>query len=100
MSAKSSFTPSSADFEGACFNRITNASLTKRIEGQLLYFKEKLVGPHHPRTAEMYAFASKLRKLGITGQIGFGPTVREFEEMAERHGLNANLNWKRIRSAN
>lgn len=67
-------------------------------EGQLLYFKERLLAAEHPRLAEMQAFSTKLRKLGVTDQMGFGPTLKEFGEITERHGLNAMLNRKRIKT--
>jgi DNA phosphorothioation-associated putative methyltransferase len=69
-----------------------------REAGQLLYFKERFVSPDHPRLAEMTAFSTKLRKLGIGEQVGFGPTKSEFLELLQRHGLNENLNRKRVGS--
>jgi hypothetical protein len=45
-----------------------------RGSGQLLCFKERLLASGHPQLAEMLAFSAKLRKLGITEQVGFGPT--------------------------
>lgn len=68
-------------------------------DGQLLYFKERFVGASHPRRAEMEAFSVKLRKLGIAEQVGFGPTLKGFRELIERHGLNMNLNRMKIKSA-
>jgi hypothetical protein len=68
-------------------------------DGQLLYFKERFVGASHPRRAEMEAFSAKLRKLGIAEQVGFGPTLKGFRELIERHGLNMNLNRMKIKSA-
>ena len=68
-------------------------------DGQLLYFKERFLGAHHPRRPEMEAFSVKLRKLGITEQVGFGPTLKGFRELIERHGLNMNLNRMKIKSA-
>jgi hypothetical protein len=47
-----------------------------RGSGQLLYFKERFLGPDHPGIEEMTTFSAKLRKLGITGQMGFGPTKK------------------------
>jgi hypothetical protein len=66
-----------------------------REAGQLLYFKERFLAPDHPRTGEMAAFSAKLRKLGISEQIGFGPTKVDFIALLERSGLNENLNRKR-----
>jgi SAM-dependent methyltransferase len=68
-------------------------------DGQLLYFKERFVGASHPQRAEMEAFSVKLRKLGIAEQVGFGPTLKGFRELIERHGLNMNLNRMKIKSA-
>lgn len=65
-------------------------------DGQLLYFKERFVGANHPLRTEMEAFSVKLRKLGIAEQVGFGPTLKGFCELIERHGLNMNLNRMRI----
>jgi hypothetical protein len=65
-------------------------------DGQLLYFKERFLGTNHPRRIEMEAFSFKLRKLGITEQVGFGPRKVEFASLLEKHGLNENLNRKRI----
>jgi hypothetical protein len=66
-----------------------------REAGQLLYFKERLVAPDHPRLAEMAEFSAKLRKLGLTEGLGLGPTKKELSVLLERHGLNENLNRKR-----
>ena len=68
-------------------------------DGQLLYFKERFVGANHPRRAQMEAFSVKLRKLGIAEQVGFGPTLKGFRELIERHGLNMNLNRMKMKSA-
>jgi DNA phosphorothioation-associated putative methyltransferase len=64
-------------------------------EGQLLYFKERLVSREHPRMGEMQAFSAKVRRLGIPEQAGFGPTKAELAQMLDRQGLNENLNKKR-----
>ena len=66
-----------------------------RQAGQLLYFKERFVAPDHPRLREMAAFSAKVRKLGITEQVGFGPTKAELSTILEKNGLNGNLNRKR-----
>jgi hypothetical protein len=68
-------------------------------DGQLLYFKERFVGASHPKRAEMEAYSVKLRKLGIAEQVGFGPTLKGFRELIERHGLNMNLNRMKIKPA-
>jgi hypothetical protein len=61
----------------------------------LLFFKERFLGPDHPRLAGMRAFSGKLRKLGISEHVGFGPTKEELIRMLDREGLNENLNKKR-----
>ena len=66
-----------------------------RGSGQLLYFKERFLAPDHPGIEEMTTFSAKLRKLGVTEQVGFGPTKSEFEALLARHGLNENLNMRR-----
>jgi DNA phosphorothioation-associated putative methyltransferase len=38
-----------------------------RVEGQILYFKERFVGPDHPGRDQMEEFSAKLRDLGISG---------------------------------
>jgi DNA phosphorothioation-associated putative methyltransferase len=68
--------------------------------GQLLYFKEKFLAPNHPHRAEMEAFSAKVRKLGITENMGFGPALTELRELRERHGLNEKLNRRRERKVN
>jgi DNA phosphorothioation-associated putative methyltransferase len=68
------------DFEGKPIpelqRRVKVNLRTRRVEtfnhsqsGQCLYFKERFVRLDHPRFAEMKAFSTKLRKLGITDQI-------------------------------
>lgn len=64
--------------------------------GQCLYFKERFVSPDHPRMKQMQAFSTKLRKLNIKEQVGFGPTRAEFLALCAKLGLNEKLNRKRI----
>lgn len=66
-----------------------------REAGQLLYFKERFVAPDHPGLEDMAEFSTKLRKVGISEQVGFGPTKEEFAGLLEKHGLNENLNQRR-----
>lgn len=66
-------------------------------EGQLLYFKERFVGANHPRRPEMEDFSVKLRKLGVSEKVG--PTLKGFRELIEHHGLNMNLNRRKIKAA-
>jgi hypothetical protein len=70
-----------------------------RGSGQLLYFKERFLAPDHPRVAQMVAFSTKLRKLGVGEQVGLGPTKSEFEALLAEHGLNENLNKRRSQPA-
>ncbi len=58
----------------------------------MLYFKERFLPQDHPRLGEMAAFSTKLRPLGVTEQVGFGPTKNEFEALLAQQGLNENLN--------
>ena len=61
-----------------------------RAEGQLLYFKERFVGPNHPHRADMEAFSEKLRKFGISDKDLTGPTKTRFAQMLENELLNEN----------
>jgi hypothetical protein len=63
-----------------------------RGSGQLLFFKERFLAPDHPGRGAMDVFSAKVRRLGITEQVGFGPTKGEFVALCERSGLNINLN--------
>jgi hypothetical protein len=58
-----------------------------RGSGQLLYFKDRFLAPDHPGIEEMTTLSAKLRKLGITGQVCFGPTKNEFDALLARHGV-------------
>lgn len=64
-------------------------------EGQLLYFKERLLAADHPRLPEMQAFSAKLRKAGIPAQAAGGPAKAELLQLLEERGLNENLNKRR-----
>ncbi len=64
-------------------------------DGQLLFFKEQLLPPSHPRRPDMEAFSAKLRKLGIAEGPGFGLTKVEFASLLQKHGLNERLNKQR-----
>jgi len=67
-----------------------------RADGQLLYFKERLAAPDHPRRAEMEKFTVKVRKLGIATDPARGLTAEELKQLLERLGLNSNLNRRRL----
>jgi len=60
-------------------------------EGQLLFFKERFLSPNHPSRAEMEAFSTKLRKLGLSDKNMMGPTQAEFTKFCESAALNENL---------
>lgn len=65
-------------------------------EGQLLYFKERFVGPADPGRKEMEAFSAKLRKLGLAPEsVGLGPAKPDFVALLAARGLNENLNARR-----
>jgi len=66
-------------------------------DGQLLYFKERLLPPDHPRLPEMQAFSAKVRKLGIPDEGTSGPSKAELMQLLDLHGLNKNLNKRRNR---
>lgn len=65
-------------------------------DGQLLYFKERFVALNHPLRAELEAFSMKLRKLGVSDTLLMGLPNTEFAELLKKHGLNDNLNKKRM----
>jgi len=67
-------------------------------DGQILYFKERFLGPNHPGRSEMEAFSAKLRKLGLTDTLVIGPTKKGLAELRERAGLNENLNKRKSAS--
>jgi DNA phosphorothioation-associated putative methyltransferase len=60
---------------------------------QLLYFKERFVGPAHPGRPTMEKFSAKLRKLGLDeATIGLGPDKESFRALLAAAGFNENLN--------
>jgi len=65
-------------------------------EGQLLYFKERLLAADHPRLAEMQAFSTRVRRLGIPDLGTSGPSLAELARLRERHGVNENLSKRRL----
>ncbi len=68
-------------------------------DGQLLYFKERLVAENHPAIDKMRAFSGKLRKLGLSDTAMFGLNKAEFQQVCQRAGLNDRLNRLRSVSA-
>lgn len=64
-------------------------------EGQLLYFKERFVGPNHPRRMEMQKFSANLRKLGVVETMAVLPSRADLQHLVSLAGLNENLNARR-----
>lgn len=67
-------------------------------EGQLLYYKERLLSPTHPQRSSMEKFSAKLRKLGIPEGALLGPNKVVFEQLRLKQGLNENLNPMRAKA--
>ena len=61
-------------------------------DGQLLCFKERFVALNYPRRAQMEAFSSKLRKLGLSETALLSLSKNGLAELREKAGLNENLN--------
>jgi hypothetical protein len=61
-------------------------------EGQLLFYKERLLPASDPRQKQLQSFSTKLRRLGISEAFGARPCLAEFTQMLEDAGLNKNLN--------
>jgi hypothetical protein len=57
----------------------------------LLYFKERYVAEDHPARPQWKDFSEKLRKLGLTENMGFGPSKQEFLVLLEKEGLTMSL---------
>ncbi len=62
-----------------------------RSDGQLLYFKERFVGPKHPHRPEMEAFSEKMRRFGVTDTTLMGPTKTRIAQMLENARINQHL---------
>ncbi len=63
---------------------------------QLLFFKERFVGPGYEFGNNAATFSKRLEKLGITAdRIGHGPQLSEFSAFLELKGLTASLLPKR-----
>jgi DNA phosphorothioation-associated putative methyltransferase len=61
-------------------------------EQQLLYFKERYVGPNYPNLPKFQQIGARLRKLGLNpATIGYGPSKADFEAMLKRSGLKVDL---------
>lgn len=66
-----------------------------RIDGQLLFYKERLLSIGDPRQEQMQAFSAKVRRLGVSEVFGTRPYREEFTKLLDEAGLNENLNRKR-----
>ncbi len=64
-------------------------------DGQLLFYKERLLSASDPRQEQLLAYSAKLRKLGIPEAFGVPPYREEFTQILDKAGLNQNLNHRR-----
>ena len=64
-------------------------------EGQLLFYKERLLSVADPRQTQLQAYSVKVRKLGVPDTFGTLPYREEFARMVDEAGLNENLNRRR-----
>ena len=63
---------------------------------QLLFFKERFVGPDYQFGNDVVGFSKRLNKLGLTsGLIGYGPSRARFDAFREERGLTPSLLKKR-----
>ncbi|MBP7830373.1 MAG: DNA phosphorothioation-associated putative methyltransferase [Kiritimatiellae bacterium] len=92
------------DFEGKMLPELqwrTKINLrTQRIDvfdhrsserAQVLYFKERFVRVDHPQRKKWASYSDKLRRLGFSEAMGFGPTRQELSEFLAAHGLTLGL---------
>jgi DNA phosphorothioation-associated putative methyltransferase len=93
------------DFDGAAFPElrmrikidlprlfVTVLDQSHADHQQLLYFKERFVGPEYPARAKFEQIAGRLRKLGFTPEtIGYGPTKVDFDSLLKLKGLKSDL---------
>ncbi len=69
-----------------------------RADGQLLFYKERLVGPQDPLVAGAAEFSRRLARLHVA-QIPFdGPRQAEFERLLASRNLTARLRPRRART--
>jgi DNA phosphorothioation-associated putative methyltransferase len=62
-----------------------------QADGQLLFYKERLVGPQDPIMAEMAAFSRRLSKLGIAPNPFAGPRRAEYQRILEEKKLTRSI---------
>jgi DNA phosphorothioation-associated putative methyltransferase len=93
------------DFDGAAFPElrlrikidlpklfVTVLEQRHAQERQILYFKERFVGPDYPNLATFRRIGVRLRKLGLDpATLGYGPSKSEFDALLRRAGLRADL---------
>ena len=69
---------------------------TSGEDRQLLFFKERLVGPDFEFGNDVVGFTKRLNKFGITAEmIGHGPSLARFDAFRAERGLTASLLKKR-----
>lgn len=61
-------------------------------DGQLLFYKERLISSSDPRQEQLQSFSAKVRRLGVPETFGTRPFRAEFDQMIKDAGLNSNLN--------
>jgi hypothetical protein len=66
-----------------------------RADGQLLFFKERFVGPQHPLVEAMAEFSRRLAKLGIVAGPFQGPRQVEFAQVLAARNLTTGLYSRR-----
>jgi hypothetical protein len=63
---------------------------------QLLFFKERFVGPDFGFGNDVVGFTKRLNKFGLTAEvIGHGPSLARFDAFREERGLTPSLLKKR-----
>lgn len=69
-----------------------------RADGQLLFYKDRLVGPQDPLLVEMQAFSHRLGRLKVTESPFEGPDRTAFEELLRSQNLTAGLYPRRTKA--
>jgi DNA phosphorothioation-associated putative methyltransferase len=69
-----------------------------RADGQLLFYKDRLVGPQDPLLVEMQAFSRRLSRLKVTESPFEGPGRTVFEELLRSQNLTAGLYPRRTKA--
>jgi DNA phosphorothioation-associated putative methyltransferase len=64
-------------------------------EQQLLYFKERFVGPDYPQLPKFQHISKRLRTLGFSPEtMGYGPNKEEFSQLLRARNLSWDLRKK------